>query len=120
MKFTKDGHYTSSPYCVVLQARDYVKGRVFKENATVCIFTNLTIAGRGIEFLPKPESLRDDKTNRKSRKIASNPATAGEQRVSAPIVVDVKYPETTEVFQNASKFARVVEPNVAPNDARIE
>lgn len=67
-----------------------------------------------------PESLRDDKTNRKSRKIASNPATAGDQKVSASINVAVKYPDEVEVFQNASKLARVVEPIYSLSDVKIE
>lgn len=91
-------------------------------NSTVCIFTNLTSATHGVEYLPKPERLRaSDEKNRKIKKINSNPATAsGESRVSSSSNVIVEFPEDARVLQSASNYARVVEPVTAISDSDIK
>lgn len=119
LKFIKEGHFTSSPYCVTLQAREVVRGRTVNEDAKVCIFTNLTSVTKGVEFLPFPESLRASESgNRKSKKITNNPATGGDQKVSSGIEFVVNFPDAVEVLQNASEYARVAEPTAAVVDSK--
>lgn len=90
------------------------------ESANVCIFTNSTSATRGVEFLPEPEKLRaSDEKSRKTKKITSNPATSGDSKVSSPLNVAVEYPESVEVLQNASDYARVLEPTQPITDIKI-
>lgn len=88
------------------------------ENATICIFTNQTATARGVEFLPEPEKLRDERTNKK-RKIMSNVASSGELKVSSAVNFVVKFPDQIEVLQNASSFARVVEPITSVTEKEI-
>lgn len=120
LKFIKEGHFTSSPYCVTLQAREIIRGKTFNEDAKVCIFTNLTSVTKGVEFLPLPESLRaSENGNRKAKKITSNPATSGDMKVSGGSDFVVQFPDAVEVLQNASDYARVTEPLVAVTDSKI-
>lgn len=122
LKFIISGHFTSSPYCVILQAREILRGRTLTENATICVFSNSTSQSQGVEFLPEPEKLRagDERNNRKTKKVISNPATSGEMKVSSPINFVVQFPEEAKVLQNASDFARVVEPLQPVSDNKIK
>lgn len=121
LKFTTSGHFTRSPYCVTLQAREVIRGRIRAENASVCVFTNQAIASKGVELLPEPARLRasEDK-NKKARKITSNLANPGDSRVSSGQSIVVDYPNQVEVLQNASDYARVVEPVEEITDNKIK
>lgn len=90
------------------------------ENATVCIFTNLTSATRGVEFLPEPAKLRaSEDRGRKMKKITSNPAASAELKVSGTLKADVEYRDTAEVLQNASDYARILEPLEPITDSKL-
>ena len=101
MRFTQDGHFVVSPYCVTLQAVEVISGKKTTENATVCIHTP--------ELLPVAMKLRDEKI-KKTRKFNNNPDSLDELKVSSVMHYVLEYPEQVEVLQNASDFARVVEP----------
>lgn len=89
------------------------------ENATVCIFTNLTSVTHGAEILPRPEKLRSrDNKNGKIKTINSNPAQS-DLKTSSVMEVVVDYPATVELLQNASSYARVVEPIVPVANNKI-
>jgi hypothetical protein len=103
---------------VILQAREEIKGRIMTENATVCIFTNQTAVARGAETLPRPERLRDDR-NKKIKKITSNSATSEGMKVSSPLTSVIQFPDEIEILQNASSYARVVEPIDPVTDTKI-
>jgi hypothetical protein len=109
LQFTRTGHFEAKPepYCIVFQAREVIRGRTMVENATVCIFTP--------EPVPVPMSLRDDR-NRKTKKFSSNPASSEQLKVSSPVDFVLEYPGKVEVLQNASIYARVVEPVKPIND----
>lgn len=102
MEFTRDGHFDVSPYCVVLQAREVIRGKKMVENATVCILTP--------EPIPVPMRLRDEKGSRKTKKVNSNPSSTEQLKVSTTVNFVLEYPGVVEVLQNASIYARVVEP----------
>ena len=90
------------------------------ENANVCIYTNLTSATRGVEFLPEPAKLRaSEDRSRKTKKITSNPATSGESKVSSSVNIPVEYPDFAKVLQNASDYARILEPFQPITDGKI-
>lgn len=90
------------------------------ENATVCVFTNQTLAARGVELLPVPARLRArDERGKKIKKITSNPATSDEMKVSSVVSAVVLFPDEVEVLQNASEYARVVEPLQAVTDNKM-
>jgi hypothetical protein len=59
--------------------------------------------------MPVPMRLRDEK-NRRTKKYNSNPSSLEHTRVSSTVSFVPEYPEQVEVLQNASLFARVVEP----------
>lgn len=118
LKFIIDGHFTSSPYCVILQARETIRGKLLHEDASVCVHTNQTLAARGVEFLPQPERLRDEKS-RNTKRITSNPEVTGETKVSSPVSAAVTFPENVELLQNASDFSRVVEPIQQVTDNKV-
>jgi hypothetical protein len=59
--------------------------------------------------MPVPMRLRDEK-NRKTKKYNSNPTSFEQTRVSSTVSFVLEYPEQVEVLQNASLYARVVEP----------
>lgn len=86
------------------------------ENATVCIFTNQTSTGRGLEFLPEPAKLRaSEDRSRKTKKITSNPSTSEDSGSSN---IAVEYPDVVEVLQNASEYARILEPMQPITDSK--
>lgn len=59
--------------------------------------------------MPVPAPLRDEKS-RKTKKYNSNPASVEQTRVSSTINFVLEYPGEVEVLQNASLYARIVEP----------
>lgn len=77
------------------------------ENATVCIFTT--------EPLPAAMRLRDEK-DPKTKKVNSNLASTERLKVSNTVNFVLEYPDEVEVLQNASIYARVVEPVKPIND----
>jgi hypothetical protein len=101
-----------------LQAREIIRGKTFTENASVCVFTNQTTVSHGVEVLPQPERLRDDRSSRKTKKYTSNPATSEESAKFSSSLSIVKFPLEVEVLQNASDYARVVEP-LQPVDSKM-
>lgn len=105
-----------SPYCVTLQAKEIIRGKSFSENATVCIFTNQTSVAAGVEFLPEPEKLRDDR-NRRAK--SSSQATSAEMKAASLTNFIVQFPDEVEVFQNATNFARILEPTQTVTDNKI-
>lgn len=120
LKYAKSGHFKDSPYCVVLQAREVIRGKQLTENATICIFTTSTSSAHGVEFLPNPEKLRDERNgNRNTKKITSSGTTSDESKVSSPLKFVVIFPDQAEVLQNASSFARVVEPTETSQESKI-
>lgn len=73
------------------------------ENATVCVFAS--------ESMPVAMRLRDERERtRKTKKVNSNPAMNEQLKVSSELNFVLEYPEEIEVLQNASSYARVVEP----------
>lgn len=91
------------------------------ENATVCIYTNLTSATRGVEFLPEPAKLRaSEERGRKIKKLTSNPTSSGDTKVSGTSSVAVEYLDSVEVLQNASDYARILEPLQPITDTKIK
>lgn len=84
----------------------------------VCIYTNQTLPARGVEILPQPEKLRDERS-RKTKKITNNLENSGEMKVSSPVKVAVLFPDEVELLQNASDFARVAEPLQQITDNKI-
>lgn len=64
-------------------------------NATVCVIAS--------EPLPVPSGL-------KKRKITTNPSSNEQLKVSSTVNFVLEYPESIQVLQNASIYARVVEP----------
>lgn len=77
------------------------------ENATVCVFSP--------EPIPVPMRLRDERSG-KAKKVNSNPASTELLKVSSTVNFVLEYPEFVEVLQNASVYARVVEPVKPMND----
>lgn len=53
------------------------------------------------------------------KKITSNPATSADAKVSSALSVAVQYPDEVKVLQNATDFARIVEPLVPITDGKI-
>lgn len=92
------------------------------ENATICVFTNPTSPSQRVEYLPEPAKLRagEDRISRRTKKIISNPATSGDMKVSSPINFTVEFPDEVKILQNASDFARVVEPLQPITDSKTK
>lgn len=115
LKFSKDGHFSSSPYCVVLQATEKINRNIHKENATICIFTAQPISTlHGIELLPKPEEYRDERGGRKKR--IKNGNTENSFDPPFPSNINVIFPDNATIFQNATNFARVTAPQFVITD----
>lgn len=90
-----------------------------KENAEVCVYTNLPSGSKGVETLPIPAEYKSKENgNRRSKKITSNPATS-DSKVSSELNFVIKYPDSVDVLQNASDFARVVEPSENMSEFKI-
>lgn len=111
LEFSRDGHFDVSPYCVTIQAQEVIKGKKMIENATVCVFSP--------EPIPVPMRLRDEKSW-KAKKVNSNPASTEVLKVSSTLKFVLEYPEFVEVLQNASDYARIVEPVKPINDKQIK
>jgi len=122
LKYTRTGHFNSSPYCVILRATDIMKGKTVVEDARVCINSNISLI-HAVEMLPEPEKLRaSESKNKKNRKvISSNLVTAEDMKVSGSSSMPVvQFPDVAEILQNASYLARVVEPLQPINEAKIK
>lgn len=90
-------------------------------NATVCIFTNMTSASRGVELLPEPAKLRaDEGRSEKSRKTKKLTGGSADLKAANLQNVVVEFPDKVSVLQNASDFARVVEPVPSVGDTKIK
>lgn len=98
LQFTKTSHFTSSPYCVVVQAREQLRRKVHVENSTVCIESDVSIIS---EMLPKPEKRQD---NRSSSLQFAN------LTVKKNNLTKIEYPSNVSLFQNATMLARVAQP----------
>jgi hypothetical protein len=101
LKFIRNGHFDVSPYCVTFQAKEIIRGKKTTENATVCIYTS--------EPMPVPMRLRDEKS-KKIKKFNSNPSSLEQTKVSSASSIVLEYPEKVDVLQNASLYARVLQP----------
>lgn len=115
MKYSRNGHFDSTQYCVVLQANELLKKKLHHENVTLCVYPQ-------IEKLPTPAPLRSDGNgNKKTRKITENigSLSAPSSGVKVQKLISIEYPSEVSVLQNASYLARVVEPKTKLNDANI-
>ena len=133
MTFKKTSHFTSSPYCVVVQAREILRKKVHVENSTVCIFSDVTSVP-GLKT--KPSKRHDDRsTKRSSMKMytetipaASTPSDIIIKKesvvLSASLIkkdpVNIEFPSEVVVLQNASFLARVTKPLDPLNDTKIK
>ncbi|XP_070499591.1 uncharacterized protein Ret isoform X3 [Chironomus tepperi] len=109
LQYTKTGHFTSFPYCIVLQAKEVIKKKVRYENATICF-------ERLFETLPKAEQLTSDDKSRKARGKVENSASGK----MAKLLANIEYPKEVIVLQNASRMAQVTEPKNKITDSKVE
>lgn len=109
MQYKKTGHFTSFPYCIVLQAKETIKKKVRYENATICF-------ERVFEILPNAEKLTSEDKSRKARGKAEN-LVSGK---SAKLLANIEYPNEVSVLQNASRLAHVTEPKSKVTDSKVE
>ncbi|CAG9798345.1 unnamed protein product [Chironomus riparius] len=110
LRYTKTGHFTSFPYCIVLKAKEVIKKKVRYENATICF-------ERVFEPLPKAEKLTSEDKSRKARGKAENSAASGK---TAKLLANIEYPNEVTVLQNASRLAHVTEPKSKISDSKVE
>lgn len=109
LQYAKTGHFTSFPYCIVLQAKEVIKKKVRYENATICF-------ERVFEPLPKAEKLTSEDKSRRARGKVENSATGK----SAKLIANIEYPNEVTVLQNASRLAHVTEPKSKISDSKVE
>lgn len=128
----KTSHFTSSPYCVVVQAREFLRKKVHVENSTVCVFSNVSSVP-GLKT--KPSKRHDDRSIKKSSikmftetiPVASTPSNILIKKdsvvLSASLMKNeagIEFPNEVIVLQNASFLARVTKPLGTFNDTRIK
>lgn len=125
LKYTISGHFTSSPYCVVLQVKEMFKRKTHYENSTVCIYTDVSQV-YAAEILPQPAKLRAKEKNKKmtDNLITSSSSTPlpngnGKKVSQKQTFIIIEYPTDVIVLQNASYFSRVAEPLIKFSDTKI-
>lgn len=112
--FAKESHFTSSPYCVVIQAQEQIKKKIHFENSTICITVDLS----KIEMLPKPARQQSYKNKDKVSTLAPKKSVV---ITPTPIkILDIVYPSEVSLFQNATLLARVAEPVTKIRDPKIK
>jgi hypothetical protein len=120
LKFMKDGHFTTSPYCVILQAKENIRNKIHKENATICVYTSQPmLTPHGIELLPTPAEYRGERSGSKKIKKLKNSDGENSEFSSTSSNVIIEFPEFVKIHQNASFLARVTEPLKSINDKSI-
>lgn len=121
MIFTRDAHFSSSPYCVTLQAKEFIRNKIHRENSTVCIFTSTPIQTiHGIEILPQPLKYRDEQRGTRNRKFKNGRESDNNSELPGISNIIVEYPEIVKIQQNASLYARVAEPIKAIVDKNVK
>lgn len=118
MAFAKQGHFTISPYCVVLQAREQLRKKAHTEQSTICITSDIL---KVHEMLPKPERRQDSPSTKKGQLPSFSVSTLKPADLStkgSPLIIE--YPGEVIVLQNASFLARVAEPLEKLNDPKIK
>lgn len=112
--FAKQGHLPTSPYCVVLQAREQLKKKIHVESSTVCVTSDIS---KVHEMLPKPERRQDEKKIATPIiSILTTPSALSIKKAQ----INVEYPVEVTVLQNASFLARVAEPTENLTDSKIK
>lgn len=120
LKFSKTSHFSLSPYCVVVQAREKFKKKIHVENSTVCINSDVSLLH---EMLPKPAKRHDRKSSASARLISETMPTATTPLnliITKKSVESIEYPSEVFILQNASFLARVAEPLRKVNDTKIK